>query len=169
MTLSSPTPVSPVKVIPNDSAAALIEQLGLEAHPEGGWFRETWRAPVDASGRSAGTAILFMLKTDESSHWHRVDADEMWLWQGGDPLDLLIAKEDSGPVEKLRLGPLTTCGTAALQGLAPKGAWQAARPVVIPQGGAGYTLVSCVVVPGFEFSGFELASPGWEPNEVHSA
>ena len=87
-----------------NSADALIEQLGLSAHPEGGWFKETWRADADDTGRAKGTAIVFLLKSGESSHWHRVDADEMWIWQGGDPLDLAIADGDAGPVRTIRLG-----------------------------------------------------------------
>ncbi len=145
----------------SDSVQSLIEQLRLSPHPEGGWYRETWRAAANAGGRAAGTAIIFLLKSDEFSHWHRVDAAELWLWQGGDPLELGIAKEDAGPVERLTLGGDIAAGQH-LQGLVPTGAWQAARPA--PGGGtAGYCLVSCVVVPGFDFAGFELAAPGWRP------
>lgn len=144
-----------------DSAEALIEQLQLAPHPEGGWYRETWRAPADASGRARGTAILFLLRSGEASHWHRVDADELWLWQGGDPLELGISVSDSGPVQTELLGSDVARGEA-LQALVPTGAWQAARPVT---GAAGYALVSCVVVPGFEFDGFELAPPGWAPGK----
>ncbi len=149
---------------PGDSAQNLIEQLGLSPHPEGGWYRETWRAPARPDGRAGGTAILFLLKTGESSHWHRVDADELWLWQDGDPLELRIANSDAGPVRKLMLGADIACGQQ-LQGLVPTGAWQAARPVGNhhERGRMGYTLVSCVVVPGFDFAGFELAPPGWAP------
>ena len=144
----------------SDSADRLVEQLQLEAHPEGGWYRETWRAEPDATGRARGTAIIFLLKAGESSHWHRVDADEMWLWQGGDPLELLIANDDAGPVSTTMLGSDPAAGEH-LQGLVPAGAWQAARPFA-PAGG-GYSLVTCVVVPGFDFAGFELAPAGWEP------
>lgn len=148
-----------------NSADGLIEQLGLSAHPEGGWFRETWRADPDPSGRARGTAILFLLKSGEASHWHRVDADEMWIWQGGDRLDLAIADADTGPVRTIRLGGNVSAGEA-LQGLVPKGAWQAARPAPAPTGAAGYTLVTCTVVPGFDFAGFELAEPGWQPGQL---
>lgn len=142
-----------------DSAAALIAQLELAPHPEGGWYRETWRAEASEGERAGGTAILFLLKAGESSHWHRVDADELWLWQGGDPLLLSIAAGQEGPTRELPLGPALAQGQL-LQGLVPAGAWQAARPL----GGAhGYCLVSCVVVPGFEFGGFELAPLGWAP------
>lgn len=142
-----------------NSADTLIEQLQLSAHPEGGWYRETWRGDANASGRASGTAILFLLKADESSHWHRVDADEMWIWQGGDALNLEIAEGDAGPVRTVRLGSNVDAGEH-LQGLVPTGAWQAARPAGERH---GYTLVSCMVVPGFEFAGFELAPPGWAP------
>ena len=148
-----------------DSADVLIEQLQLQAHPEGAWYRETWRAEPDASGRARGTAILFLLKAGESSHWHRVDADELWLWQCGDPLELSIADDDIGPVHAVALGSDIAAGEN-LQGLVPKGAWQAARSV---QGRAGYTLVSCIVVPGFDFAGFELAPPEWAPGPGNSA
>lgn len=145
-----------------NSAEELIEQLGFSAHPEGGWFLETWRAEEDGTGRAKGTAILFLLKTGEASHWHRVDGDEMWFWQGGDPLELAIAKSDAGPVERIIMGR-DIAGVTSLQGLVPKGAWQAARPAPGFDGEFGYCVVSCTVVPGFEFSGFELAPPGWEP------
>lgn len=146
----------------------IIEQLGLSAHPEGGWYKETWRAKghaeADGAGRAKGTAILFLLKTSEASHWHRVDADEMWIWQAGDPLELGIADGDDAQPRWLTLGNDLNSGQE-LQGLVPTGAWQAARSAPTPAqaGAAGYTLVSCVVVPGFEFAGFELAPPGWAP------
>lgn len=144
-----------------NSAEALIEQLGLSAHPEGGWYRETWRSQAEsAAGRAGGTAILFLLRAGEASHWHRVDAEEMWIWQGGDPLELEIAAGEEGPVRTHTLGGDIAQGQV-LQGLVPEGAWQAARPA--SGGFAGYCLVSCIVVPGFEFAGFELAPPGWAP------
>ncbi|MHA7819929.1 MAG: cupin domain-containing protein [Erythrobacter sp.] len=144
-----------------NSADALIEQLQLCAHPEGGWYRETWRGESDASGRASGTAILFLLKADESSHWHRVDADEMWIWQGGDPLELGIAERDIASQRRIRLGGDPLAGDA-LQGLVPKDAWQLARPLAGPH---GFSLMSCIVVPGFEFAGFTLAEPGWSPGK----
>lgn len=151
-----------------DSARALIEQLELSPHPEGGWYRETWRGDVDNSGRASGTAILFLLTSDQRSHWHRVDACELWFWQSGDPLDLLVAKGDDGPTRKIALGDDVNSGQV-WQGLVPAGAWQAAEPAKGFGGGAGYTLVSCVVVPGFEFSGFSLAPLGWSPASGSSA
>lgn len=150
-------------------ADELIKQLGLTAHPEGGWYTETWRASADGTGRAMGTAILFLLKSGEASHWHRVDADEMWIWQAGDPLELGIAAGDEVAAHSLTLGGDVEKGHS-LQGLVPKGAWQAARPApATSASAAGYSLVSCVVVPGFEFAGFELAPPGWAPGEGGAA
>ncbi|MBU7581228.1 MAG: cupin domain-containing protein [Porphyrobacter sp.] len=143
-----------------DSAAALIEQLGLSAHPEGGWYKETWRGEPGADGRASGTAIIFLLRAGEASHWHTVDAAELWLWQAGDPVELRLSASDEGPARSVILGSDVAAGQA-LQGLVAPGEWQAARPY----GSAvhGYSLVSCVVVPGFDFAGFRLAPPGWEP------
>ena len=145
-----------------DSADALIKQLELQSHPEGGWYRETYRGSENAAGRAQATAILFLLKADERSHWHRVDADEMWIWQAGDPLELAIANRSESQPDTLCLGPNVAKGEH-LQGLVPAHAWQAARPVGKAHRSAGYTLVSCMVVPGFEFEGFELAPVDWEP------
>lgn len=150
----------------NDSAQNLIEQLGLAAHPEGGWYRETWRGAAGADGRASGTAILFLLGADEASHWHRVDAAELWLWQAGDPLELRLAATGAGPARSVILGADVGAGQQ-LQGLVAPDEWQAARP--FGDARHGYTLVSCVVVPGFDFSGFTLAPPGWEPGTGASA
>ena len=143
-----------------DSAAALIEQLGLIAHPEGGWYRETWREAPIGDERASGTAIVFLLRAGEASHWHKVDATELWLWQAGDPLELRLSVHDNGPVRTITLGSDIAAGQQ-LQGVVAPHEWQAARP-----SGAsvhGYCLVSCVVVPGFDFAGFTLAPRGWEP------
>ena len=114
---------------------------------------------MNAEGRSLGTAILFLLEHDQHSHWHRVDAHELWLWQAGDPLALLIAEDDEGSQQRIILGPDNRAGHQ-WQGVVPANHWQAAQPL---SGNTGYTLVSCVVAPGFEFAGFELAPPGWQP------
>ncbi len=136
----------------------VIERLGLRPHPEGGWFRETWRADAPAGTRAAGTAIQFLLAAGERSHWHRVrDATELWLFQAGDPLELLIRFEHE-PTTSILLGP-DLAARQRLQGIVPAGTWQAARPL------GAWTLVSCVVVPGFEFSSFELAPEGWQPGD----
>ncbi|MBX7482804.1 cupin domain-containing protein [Qipengyuania qiaonensis] len=139
----------------------IIERLGLEPHPEGGWYRETWRAPSAEGERASATAILFLLEQGQHSHWHRIDATEIWLWHAGDPLELSLAAGDAGPVEHVALGPEVIAGQSA-QHVIPPYWWQAARPC---DGEAGYTLLSCVVSPGFEFSGFELARPDWHPGK----
>lgn len=141
------------------SARALIDTLGLAPHPEGGWYRETWRAPAGDGERANGTAIHFLLEQDQSSHWHRVDATEIWLWHAGDPLRLSVAASDDAAVGEIRMGG-DVLGGEAVQHVIPAGYWQAAAPV---RGEHGYTLVSCIVSPGFEFSGFELAPQGWTP------
>lgn len=152
----------------NPRVTELIRQLNLSPHPEGGWFRETWRGPTLAGGmhgdRASGTAILFLLAAGERSHWHTVDAEEMWLWQSGDPLMLHIAESDDGPIRTARLGTDVQAGEA-LQGFVPTGAWQAAEALAPGDGTHGYSLMTCVVVPGFEFSGFRLAKPGWSPGD----
>jgi len=132
-------------------AQQLIDRLGLIPHPEGGWYGETWRAAAPDGARAGGTLIHFMLTSGQRSHWHRVDADEIWLWQAGDPIELTIAPDVATPI---------TLGLDRWQAVVPAGHWQAATPVPGPH---GYALVSCVVVPGFEFAGFELAPPGWAP------
>jgi predicted cupin superfamily sugar epimerase len=124
--------------------------LRLAPHPEGGWYRETWRDAPETGARGAGTAILFLLAAGERSAWHRVDAAELWLWQAGAPLTLFAADQ------QLRLGPDLGAGEV-LQGIVPAGVWQAARP------DGAWSLVSCVVAPAFSFNGFELAPPGLLP------
>jgi predicted cupin superfamily sugar epimerase len=138
------------------SPADLISSLDLEPHPEGGWYRETWRAESAPGERASATAIHFLLEGHQRSHWHRVDAAELWLWHAGHPLTLSIAESENGPVSAVTLGNDVLSGQSP-QVLVPCGTWQAASP----QG--GWVLVSCVVSPGFEFSGFELAPAGWEP------
>jgi predicted cupin superfamily sugar epimerase len=150
----------------SDSAQSMIEQLGLMAHPEGGWYRETWRSAAGPDGRAAGTAIIFLLRSHEASHWHTVDAAELWLWQAGDPLELRLAASDAGPARSVILGADVAAGQQ-LQGLVEPGEWQAAR--LFGEAVHGYSLVSCVVVPGFDFAGFRLAPPGWEPGNGHGA
>ena len=135
----------------------VVERFGMEAHPEGGWYVETWRSgSLSAAGRPVASAILFLLPAGEESHWHRVDADELWQYSAGDPVELRIAPGDGGPVAMHRLGPDVTAGEE-VQVVVPAGAWQAARPL------GAWTLVGCVVAPAFTFDGFELAPEGWEP------
>ena len=134
------------------NAKDIIKQLDLEPHPEGGWFKETWRD--DSKPRAQGTAIYFLLEEDQSSHWHRVDAAEMWHHYAGGPLYLDI--HENGETKRHVLGKELDSGQAP-QILVPKDAWQRAIPV------DGWVLVGCTVTPGFEFDGFELADKGWNP------
>jgi len=141
-----------------DEAERIIERLGLEPHPEGGWFRETFRDIRDDGGRAHSTAIYFLLKEGEASHWHRVDAVETWHFYRGAPLRLSIAEGDAAPTHHT-LGNEFEGGHHP-QLVVPKGAWQAARTL------GAFTLVGCTVAPGFEFASFELAPPGFEPGRV---
>jgi predicted cupin superfamily sugar epimerase len=132
-------------------AEAVIEALALQPHPEGGHYRETWRdAPLEGV-RGVGTAIVFLLREGERSHWHRVDAAELWIWQAGAPLLLSV-----GANGQYRLGPAMNAGED-LQRLVPRQCWQSAHSL------GRWTLCSCIVAPAFSFAGFELAAPGWEP------
>jgi hypothetical protein len=133
----------------------VIEWLGLVSHPEGGWYRETWRGDPTPAGRPAGTAILFLLEEGAASRWHRVDADELWAWHGGAPIELSISRR-KGAVEATRLGMDPPRGELP-QARVPAGAWQSARAL------GAWGLVSCIVVPGFTFEGFEMAPEGWRP------
>ncbi len=139
------------------NADDIIRTLNLAKHPEGGWFAETYRDGGPGGGRARSTAIYFLLRDGERSHWHRVDAGEVWLFHAGAPLELGISED--GKTERL-----VRLGTALLEGerpqaVVPPGAWQAARTT------GEWTLVSCTVAPGFEFSGFELAPKGWAPGQ----
>ncbi|MFC9691974.1 cupin domain-containing protein [Kribbella sp. NPDC056951] len=133
----------------------LAEQLGLEAHPEGGWYRETWRSEVsfEPEGydgkRASATAIYFLLGPGEESQWHRVRSAEIWLWHSGGPLTLQYG-DSPEQAESFTLGPDVAAGEQP-QVVIPAGAWQAARPA-----GDQAVLVSCVVSPGFDFTDFEM-------------
>jgi predicted cupin superfamily sugar epimerase len=136
-------------------ADALIQRLGLEPHPEGGHFRETWReAPADGS-RGAGTAIYFLLRRGEASRWHRVDAAEIWHHYLGAPLELGVA-EEGGSEEVCILGTDLEAGQLP-QRIVPAGGWQRARSL------GDFTLVGCTVSPAFQFEGFEMAPEGFSP------
>lgn len=136
------------------TAEQVIALLGLAPHPEGGHFRETFR-DSPGSGRGASTAIYFLLRAGERSHWHRVDAAEVWHWHAGAPLMLRIAGE--GARREVTLGARLGRGERP-QAVVPAGVWQAAESL------GAWTLVGCTVAPAFDFSGFELAPPGWEPD-----
>jgi predicted cupin superfamily sugar epimerase len=138
------------------SAADIIARLELRPHPEGGYYRETFRdANVGAQGRARSTAIYYLLARDERSHWHRIDAVEIWHYYAGSALTLRIA-HDGCTQHTVRLGPDVAAGERP-QAIVPAQAWQAAEST------GDWTLVGCTVAPGFEFAKFELAPKGWEP------
>ncbi|BAQ15487.1 hypothetical protein of Cupin superfamily [Methyloceanibacter caenitepidi] len=137
------------------SAEEIIAHLALQPHPEGGWFRETFRDEAGTDGRAHSTAILFLLAAGDVSHWHRVDAVETWHWYAGAPLALRVADE-AGLVQEITLGS-DIFGGQQPQAVVPANAWQSARSL------GDWTLVGCTVAPGFQFEGFELAPQGWEP------
>ncbi len=139
----------------NPEVERLIRALGLRSHPEGGWYCETLRVAAADGGRALKTAIYFLLAAGEHSHWHRVDAVETWFFHAGDPLTLSI--HENGKTVVHTLGADIAAGQHP-QITVPFHAWQSAAPL------GAWTLVSCTVAPGFEFGGFDLAPPGWEPD-----
>jgi predicted cupin superfamily sugar epimerase len=140
----------------HSAAADIIRLLDLKPHPEGGHFRETFRDARVVDGRAVSTAIYFLLARGERSHWHRVDAVEVWHYYAGSPLALEITQHGSTAIERLTLGPDLVAGERP-QAVVPAGGWQAAASL------GDWTLVGCTVAPGFEFAGFELAPKDWSP------
>jgi predicted cupin superfamily sugar epimerase len=143
---------------PAGRACDLVAALDLAPHPEGGWYRETWRGAAGADGRAVGTAIYYLLEAGQVSHWHRVDTAEVWHWYAGAPLKLTLSADGTGR-ETHWLGPDIAAGQRP-QAVVPPGCWQSARS------GGDFTLVGCTVSPGFEFAGFEMAPEGWEPGRT---
>ncbi len=135
------------------TADEIIEHLQLAPHPEGGHYRQTWVA--ENAGRPVGTCIYFLLKDGAASHWHRVDAVEIWHYYAGAPLVLSLAADDAGPATDHLLGPDLAQGQYP-QLIVPEQHWQAARTT------GDWTLVGCTVSPGFAFSGFTLAAPDFD-------
>ena len=147
----------------------IIEHLGLEPHPEGGWYRRTWAHPGitptgapapdgltdEPAGRPHGSAIVYLLAAGERSHWHLLDAHELWHHYAGDPLELELS-DDAVAVRAQVLGTDLAAGQLP-QLHVPAGVWQSARSL------GAWTLVGCTVVPGFDFAGFTLAPPDWRP------
>ncbi|HEY2997126.1 MAG TPA: cupin domain-containing protein [Acidimicrobiales bacterium] len=141
---------------PTDPEVAdLVVRLGMRPHPEGGWYAETWRHQAAPGERPAGTAIYYLLAAGQRSHWHRVDATEIWHHYAGAPLRLAVQAGDD-PTATIVLGPDVAAGQVP-QVIVPAGAWQAADPT------GAWALVGCTVTPGFTFAGFEMAPPGWSP------
>ena len=137
-------------------ATDVVAALGMRAHPEGGWYLETWRSAPIGGARPGSSAILYLLAAGERSHWHRVDADEIWQASSGDALELRVWGQGDRAVTVHRLGTDMT-GGSVVQVVVPAGSWQAARSL------GAWSLVGCIVAPAFDFAGFELAAPGWEP------
>ena len=135
------------------TAEEIIEKLSLAPHPEGGFYRQTWVA--ENEGRPTGTCIYFLLKGDQKSHWHKVDATEIWLYHAGAPICLSLSQGNEGPAQDQILGPDLSRDQFP-QIIVPTNHWQSARSL------GDWTLVSCTVSPGFEFSGFTLAQPDFE-------
>ncbi|MEM9437293.1 MAG: cupin domain-containing protein [Pseudomonadota bacterium] len=135
------------------TADDIIAKLALEPHPEGGFYRQTWIAAGE--GRTSGTSIYFLLRDGGASHWHRVDATEIWHYYSGAPLILSISPTDEGPATDHMLGANLEAGQEP-QLIVPEGHWQAARTT------GDYTLVGCTVSPAFRFEGFELAAPDFD-------
>jgi len=129
-------------------ANEIAKALNLQPHPEGGWFRESFRD-------SASTAIYYLLKAGEVSRWHRVDKAEIWHWYAGAVLELSLSP-DGKRLDRLRLGP-DLAASQRPQAAVAAGVWQSARSL------GNWSLVGCTVAPAFDFKGFELAPPGWEP------
>jgi uncharacterized protein len=153
--ISRPGPVPAPASGDGAHAADIVERLALRPHPEGGWYAETWRHEPAPGERPAGTAIYYLLAAGQRSHWHRVDATEIWHHYAGDPL-LLRVHDGERPTVEIRLGPDLARGEVP-QAVVPEGAWQAAEPT------GAWSLVGCTVSPGFRFEGLDLAPPGWSP------
>jgi predicted cupin superfamily sugar epimerase len=135
--------------------ARIITMLGMQPHPEGGHYVETYRDRPAGGGRGGKTGIYFLLRAGERSHWHKVDAVEMWHWHAGSPLELSVS-QDGRAVSRAILGMDLAAGERP-QAVVPAHAWQAARSL------GDWTLVGCTVAPAFEFAGFEMAPADWEP------
>ncbi|WP_171981951.1 cupin domain-containing protein [Brevundimonas sp. LM2] len=135
------------------TAAEAIALLNLQPHPEGGYYRETFRDPREVDGRSVGTAIYFLLTRDEASRWHHVDSAELWHFYDGAPMELRIADTTE---RRLTLGDDLQAGQRP-QAVVPAGAWQMARSL------GDWSLVGCTVAPGFDFAFFNIAPDGWSP------
>ncbi|GAA1826022.1 cupin domain-containing protein [Planosporangium flavigriseum] len=137
----------------------LAEQLDLVPHPEGGWYRQTWRSAIEADfpgyrgPRAVATAIYFLLHPGEESRWHTVRSDELWLWHRGGRLALRLAGSGDAPgadVVEMALGPRVEAHYRP-QAVVPGGVWQSAAPMDDEP-----VLVTCVVAPGFDMADFRM-------------
>lgn len=139
----------------NNETESLIAAFSLTPHPEGGHYREIYRDPDPSGGRGAITAIYYLLKAGERSHWHRVDALEIWHHYAGTALALHVSEDGRAAITH-KLGKNIAAGERP-QVIVPAHAWQRAEPL------GAFALVGCTVAPAFQFDGFELAPTGWEP------
>ncbi len=137
------------------TAFDIIKSLALQPHPEGGWYRQTWQAAAQGGERPTGTAIYYLLEKGQQSHWHHVDAVEIWHFYAGAPLILSRAATDLGPCRDDVLGPDIAAGHAP-QVIVPAQHWQSARST------GAWSLAGCTVSPGFQFDGFHLADPDFD-------
>ena len=138
-------------------AKTIIAALEMQPHPEGGYFCETFRDNEGSDGRGHSTAIYYLLEAGDRSHWHRVDATELWFWHAGAPL--LLSQSAAGKESETHiLGPNILTGERP-QIIVPRHHWQSAEST------GNWTLVSCTVAPGFVFEGFEMAPPDWQPEQ----
>jgi uncharacterized protein len=140
-------------------ANEIIRLLELTRHPEGGWYKETFRDSASTQGRAASTAIYYLLEAGDVSAWHRVDAVETWHWYAGGPMVITLSRDGIG-AQPHWLGPNLRAGQRP-QVIVDRHVWQTAETL------GAWTLVGCTVAPGFEFSGFELAPPDWRPGLGH--
>jgi predicted cupin superfamily sugar epimerase len=141
----------------------LVRHLGLEPHPEGGWYTRTWTAADgdgdgdgDGNDRAAGSSILYLLPADAASRWHRIDATELWQHAAGAPIELSTWRDGAAVRRRHLLGPDLLDGEAP-QAVVEPDVWQSARSA------GAWSLAVCVVVPEFRFEHFELAEEGWAP------
>ncbi|HEY8163451.1 MAG: cupin domain-containing protein [Methylocystis sp.] len=144
-----------MRALDSHTAQEVARLLDLAPHPEGGYYRETFRDPRKVEGRAVSTAIYYLLPAGQVSAWHRVDAAEIWHWHAGAPLALSLFEE--GRHRVIRLGADLMNGERP-QGIVPAGVWQSAKSL------GAWTLVGCTVAPGFEFAHFEIAAPGRIPD-----
>ncbi|MET3650262.1 cupin domain-containing protein [Phyllobacterium ifriqiyense] len=143
----------------NYCVETIIESLSMQPHPEGGWYTETFRDTNEVAQSVHSTAIYFLLAEGQRSHWHRLtNATEVWHFYMGSPLELSLWQE-GGAVSRVILGPDLE-SLQRPQVIIPRGMWQSAAPL------GEFTLAGCTVAPGFSFSDFELAPPGWHPGQA---
>ncbi len=135
----------------------IIERLNMARHPEGGWYVQTFKDPEQENGRARSTSIYYLLEGDDRSHWHRIDAVEVWHFYAGAPLTLSMSPDGKSRSDHV-LGTDLASGQRP-QIVVPSGHWQSARSL------GEWTLCGCTVAPGFEFSGFEMAEKDWQPEQ----